>query len=192
MIVPDRHAEPVGFSSEPGSPAGDVSLALKRRTGNLVANLMPTTEIPLRRPLLDQDDLDSNSLDPDRRAASAWLPDDPTGQKETRSRPADNLSGRRGTPFTLWHDPDAGEDEQLSEGTLRSEEATLVLGLSATVGYVLWNVRNFAWLTGLAFSSPMWKQFDLADVLSDEENQGKRPAPTGPEDEEDSVQRVLE
>jgi hypothetical protein len=150
----------------------------------------------MRSPFVRRELLDPENLEEETKALEggngfgSLIGDSPSGKRHD-SRSSD-LSARLQEPSyflgTSLADGDRGSED---DDVFRLEEAAVTLGLGATVGYVLWNVRNLSWLVSLALSSPLWKQYDVLDVVQAWE---EKKTGVGLDDDEDEepVQRVLD
>ena len=187
----ERAVAPDSGSGGNGSSVTDAGLLARNRLAGQTISFLVRQEY-VRHEGPDHASLDGTPVDLDRGPAF----EAGTAELSARTRgPARSSAGpsREQEPsLPLWGAVGAAGQDSETDDPFRAEEAAVTLGLGATVGYVLWNVRNLSWLVSLALSSPLWKQYDLLDVMQAWEEKQQNPGLPAEDDDEELVQRVLD
>ena len=130
------------------------------------------------------------------------VPSDPAGSvglgpgRVRQQAPSNNRTpqGQAASPRealgTLYRDLDRMSEQVDTARWPEKAEATLVVTLAASVGYVLLNAKGLGWVLSLLLARPLYKDFDPLEVILawEEDAANRRPE----EDEDESLQTIVE
>src|SRR5262249_28858921 len=92
----------------------------------------------------------------------------------------------------LWNELDSLARQLDPEGAVPLGTAATAAGVTLSVGYVVWNLRNLYLVGSALLTLPLWRQFHPLAVLDVWDGSGQRlPGFADDEDEEETLRPVL-